>query len=475
MVRGHEVAAYYGRQAQMLGELVNEHQQTLEELGVADAEVVKELLAAKRALASVYLPALTDEAFARVARLTGFQGFDRRDPRQAMAHERKILESSRTKIEADDRYARRDVLVGPSSTLQQELDFAKESLAPLQQECEKFELLPDFMELVSIGYDTPAFAEKWYQASYWKHWSAGDRICKTLGMADFGDDVLPAYQKYREPRDTLKGEVDRLEKEITAIHELVREHDQIVDRLAHLEEIYLQQAQDFLGDHLEHADPALLEQWATGNTSATASTVGADEWVQKQRQAEAAMASPPAPAEDPSFVRAVQIGLRRLAGVQAKRRFVGEIAQQGVPQLISELQQRRQKAQQKAAKFSRPKYQYQFFDDAMVQDDFEARAQAIAQQRYKLGQRVNTLVAARNYDAFDLHQDPELWWLYLVDSPPPRRYYPSLWGYYDRHPNVVVVRDDRDDYDRPEVSMGDVGNAAAAYAAGNLERESYLS
>jgi hypothetical protein len=457
---GSQVAQYYQNQVATLSSLIDSHKQLSGQISNADGDIGRELTSAKRDLAAVYLPALTDEAMERAKRLTGFQGFQRRDPRAAMAHERKVLEQSLAKLASDERYQKRELLVSVGGTLLQELDSAREALAPLQAECEKFETLMDFKELVAIGYDTPQFAEKWWQASYWRHWSAGDRICKQLDMNDFGDDVLPAYKKYAEPRDVLRADCERIEKQIDAVHELVREHDRVAERLSHLDEIYLGQSQDFLGEHLEHADAKLLEEWAQ---------------------------------QQPDLLRAVQVGVRRLAGVQAKRKFVGEIGSAGVPAIVKQLEERRGKAYAKAQKFSRPKYAYSTFPDNTIHDGFNDRAQAIAAQRDKIGRRVNTIVVYDNYGGFNLAQDEELWWYHMTGSPPPR-YCPSLFHYHSNHPHATVLVDpwwddhhhrnrhgvmhvERDD----DVVLTDVigENAAAkAFAAGDHESShsgSYVS
>lgn len=299
MADSFQVAQHFLHQRDTMQSLIAKHEAMgtkLKQTGVALGQQQQQ---AGLELAAIYLPALTDDAFARAAQLTGFQGFARRDPRLAMQQEKKVLQSSLAQLDADERYQRRDVLVGPAGTLQQELEAAQESLAPLQAECERFETLQDFLELVQIGYDTPNFKEHWWNAAYWKHWAAGDRICKALALNDFGDDVLPAYRKYQEPRDVLAADVARIAGQIKAVHDVTQQRDQTADRLAHLDEIYLESAQGFLAEHLAHADHALLEQWVA----------------------------------DQPEQRAVQQALRKVAGLAAKQQIVGEIAGQGVPQI----------------------------------------------------------------------------------------------------------------------------------------------
>ncbi len=69
--------------------------------GLVDAEAREALLA----LASIYLQTLEPIALRRVAELTGFLGFDRRDPIAAREHERKVLQTSIRRFEEDARFA----------------------------------------------------------------------------------------------------------------------------------------------------------------------------------------------------------------------------------------------------------------------------------------------------------------------------------------------------------------------------------
>ena len=433
MAKGTEVAAHYQHQASKLGSLIDSHKQMAGKLGEADAYLAGQLTLAQKELAAIYVPSLGDEVFERVARLTGFQGFARRDPRLAMQQENKVLQSSLVALEADENYQRRDVLVGPAGTLQQELEASLEALAPLQAECERFESLQDFAELVAVGYDTPSFKEHWWNAGYWRHWASGDRICKALGLNDFGDDVLPAYKKFSEPRDEMRSDVARLEQRIDAVHQAVQKRDQTADRLAHLPEIYLDSAQGFLGEHLAHADLALLEQWSANEPEA----------------------------------RAVQVALRKLAGLGAKRTIVDEIRAQGMPQMINTLSERRQKANQKVYKYQRPKNAYGYADDKLINPNFDAKTAALEANQLKLQNRLDRMMLFDDYSRFQLTNDSQLWWWYFFESPPNRYYTPGLFDYYQRRPDFRVIEDE----DLP----GDA--VAAAFVAGGLENQTsgYLS
>jgi hypothetical protein len=436
-VSGHQVAEHYRAQANTLSSLIGRHRELLGTLAQRDQVLSQQLLEARRELASVYLRALDDDSLIRVAKLTGFQGFSRRDPRLAREHERRVLQTTIARIEADARYQQRDVIAGPAGTLTQELQQNRETLSALQAECDRFELLPDFATLIAIGYDTPAFQEKWWQASYWKHWAAGDRICKALSLDDFGDDVIPAYQTVAEPRNFMKHEVARLEKQVDEIHELVREHDRLVDRLARLDEIYLADAQDFLGEHLMNADAALLEEWAKG---------------------------------EPDLVRAVQIGVRKIAGLQAKRSILVDMTRSGVPQTIAQLEQSQQKAYRKYNKFSRPKHAHARFEPRTIDHGFAQKSRNVQAQIDKLHKRIDHLMANQSYAGFDLRNDPYLWWWYFMESAPPR-YAPHYYEYYQRNPSASVVTDP--DFADDEADHS--GDVARAFAANELEQGGYLS
>lgn len=436
-VSGYQVAEHYRAQARTLSELIAGHRQVLDTIKERDAELQNQLLAARRELASVYLKAIDDANLERVAKLTGFQGFSRRDPRLAREQERKVLQSHIARIEADERYQKRDVLVGPDGTLTQELQQNQETLAPLQAECDRFESLVDFATLLAIGYDTPSFQEKWWHASYWKHWAAGDRICKELRMNDFGDDVIPAYNKVAEPRNFMRAEVERLDKQIGEVHELVREHDRLADRLARLDQIYLDEAQDFLGEHLMNADAALLEEWVKG---------------------------------EPELERAVQMGVRKIAGIQAKRSILVDMAQSGVPQMIHQLEQKQAKAHRKYNKYSRPKWVNVPVSGNLIDRNFDDRSSRMQTQIDKLQRRIDHLMANQNYAGFDLRNDPYLWWWYFMESPPPR-YAPHYHDYYQRNPKFDVITDP-DFVDMADDHSEDV---ARAFASSDAEQGGYLS
>jgi len=427
-----DVLAHYEDNARKADALRGRYTVFMDWLNVQRDQLKAEALAAHLALAQAYLGALSPPALAEAERLTGFRGFTRRDPLTAMARELSRLQKQIVRTEADDRFQKRSYLVGPQGKITLKLQEAQDMLAPWELECAKYEDLPGFEELVAVGYDTPAFGGKWWHASYWKQWSQGDRICEALGMDDFGDDVLPAWEKASTSREQWRAAVAEIEGAVEAIHELVRSRDEAAGRIPQLPAIYLEQCQELLADFLSKADLALLGEW-----------LGAD------------------------GDRGVQMGLRRAAGLAAKVEFLTEIHSFGVSSVAGDLGARLDKYQRKLTKFRRSKYTYQFFDETALDRKFATKVPKYEDRLAQLEKLARRMVAYDDYGRFDLENDPELWWREFTGSKPPRQL-TKLRKWYDRHPDV-----------RPSLDRDTDADAAAVAGAAAWQDESadlgYLS
>lgn len=382
------------------------------------AQVQEKYAIARASLAAAYLLELTPEALARAEKLTGFRGFTRRNPLKALAHETRVLRNTIARVVSDERWQRREYLVGPAGELTRERAEAASMLEPWQFECEKFESLDGFLELYSIGYDTPDWSEHWYEVKYWKHWAAGDRICESLQMADFGDDVLPAYEKVKAPRDQWRDEVAKVDEKIDAVHGLVKTRDMAEQKIPLLPDLFHAQAQQQLAEFFLNADLGLLEEWVE--------QAGGD--------------------------RGVQQVLRVCAGLHAKTEFLRELLEQGVGPQIAEFERRRQKYARKAAKFSRSKYNSRTFSDRDLDTGFSAKYAKYNGQPGKLASQVDRLLRYDDYARFDLNNDPELWYIAFTGKSP-SRYSPRTRKWYERHPNAAPTLTD------------EVGEAIATAAA----------
>lgn len=429
---GHEAAAIYGQCAMLAEAEANRTRAVLEKLGADLAELDAERVGAARELAAIYLPELSDGALRTASYYTGLRVFDQRDPLQAMAKEAVRLQQEIVHLEGDERYRDREALVGPMGSLSRALQEAKDYLSPWEEECQRFEVLPHFQELVDLGYDTPRFAERWWEPSYWRHWSQGDAICEALGMADFGDDVLPAWQEAAGPRDTWREEVRRAGEKVNAVHELVRRRDAAADRLQHLPEIYLEECRTVLGRHLMGGDAALFATWAEGRDGTTG------------------------PMEE-STRRAVVLGLKKLSGLAAKKEAVEEAQRSWGRPALEQLETAHAVFKAKALKYSYGKKAYKTVTGVPLGYD-----QKIARLSGRRDKVLNTVGRVRRFDdygQFRLDNDPALWWLLFADNRPPPLWMPELRGWYDRHPDIVVIRDDDWEADRRHHAVHTSGGA----------------
>jgi len=402
-MQGHEIASAWDAWGNALTSEREATQATLDDLNQRRVAMVADLEAAGKELAAVFVPALTNAALTDAEKRTGFRGFSRFDPIKAKEKEAQKLTVDIATINADPRYVRREWLVGPHGEITQKLEEAKSMLAPWEVECFRFEGEPEFMELLQVGYDTPAFSLRWWDTRYWKLWAAGDRICEKLGLADFGDDVLPAYHKAREPRDQWAARVRAVVAEIREIHDLVQRHDQAVDRLARLDEIYLDECRAALGKHLQSADAALIETWSPDD-------------------------------------RAVMVGARKVAGCKAKLAYLDEM-KTGLSGQVDRMAVDTAKASRKADKFRRSKNYYSTFSGAMAPTGGDERVVKLRTAREKLLDAADRMQRYDRYAAFDLQQnDSALWWFEMTGRRP-GPYLSTTRGWYDRNPSAVVCRD----------------------------------
>ncbi|HJN72390.1 MAG TPA: hypothetical protein QGF58_00535 [Myxococcota bacterium] len=369
-----------------------------ERIGAAREQVLAERQEALAALAQAYLPALERQALQRAEKLTGFRGFTRRDPLQALAHQASVLQKTVARIEADERYQRRQFLVGPHGEFTTELEERTSLLEPWDKECERFESQPGFEELLETRYDTAEYGVSFFDARYWRLWAAGDRICNALEMDDFGDDVLPAYGKAAGERLKWLRQVKETQDEIDAVHDLVQRYDAALAMQPRLPETMLSTCWGALAEHLEHADAALLEQW---------------------------LGDPPD--------RALLIALRRMAGQGAKVEFLDEFAS-GLEAQATALQTRLAKYERKARKYSRGKYVGAHFDESNMDRKFGDKSKKMRSNLQKTQVLVDRMVRYDTYERFSLSNDPELWWYEFTRKRPPR-HCPRLRSWYDRNPD----------------------------------------
>jgi hypothetical protein len=230
-------------------------------------------------------------------------------------------------------------------------------------------------------------------------------------MKDFGDDVLPAYEAAATQRGFWQQEIDRLHAQLNEVHELVQQHDQAVARLPNLAKIYLEQCQQVLAEHLRQADLQLLEEWR-------ANTVPGD--------------------------RAIQMSLRTVAGLRAKYEILREVHDRAFSDAVNKLMERAHKYERKREKFLRPKNRHREFSPNEMDTSFDETLRKLEARQQQLSQLVHRIDGYDDYQRFDLKNEQELWWSEFTGGKRPPTQLARLRNYYDRRPDLVVVRDEPD-------------------------------
>jgi hypothetical protein len=386
---------------------------------IAEAQEKRRSIAQE--LAAVYLVDLTEEAMAIAEQRSGFSGFSRMRPLQAMANEATRLSARVRTIEGDEQYRRREYLIGTNGSITRELAEARDLLAPWEEAAHRFESLPSFQELLDTGYDTPQFSIRWWEPTYWKLWARGDAACKALGLNDFGDDVLPAWREVSVPRDQWRQQVASIQARYNAVADLVQEHDSAQLRIQQLPQIYLAEARKALTNHILRAETGILESWA---------------------------------GED----RALLIGLRSIAGLDAKI-FAWEDMLRGSQNLRVDLDERLATLETKIHKLQRPKKLSTYYMGDLPPEKLVQRVGQHAQSRQKLSQNAEKVRAFDDYGSVPAEVPPQGWYVVMVGKTP-NGHTPRLHEWYAQNPNYQVPVD--------PYYQHSLGEAIAVEVAGEL-------
>ena len=404
MYNQSQMVAHYQQNLAEAEALLALYQGTKTELQAKGEALRKLRSAAWVALAKTYLPTLDEGALSRAEMLTGFRGFSRRSPLVALSKEVSGRKKRVAAILDDERYRRRQFLVGDHGELQTKMAEAQSMLEPWEHEGARYEDLPGFGSLIDNGYDTPRFSLSFLSAQYWRLWKQGDAVCEALGVGDFGDDVLPAYEEILTRRQQWRDVVSTIQGNIDAVHALVQEHDRCLAEIPTLPARILAQSQEGLAEHLMHADVALLQDW---------------------------LGVPPD--------RAIQLALRRATGVSAKLAFLDEAADKGLDGFLKEIRERSRKYARKLQKVGRSKnWGVQFGPEAQDRK-FVLKVPKYRAEHLKLRNQLDRMMAFEEYDSFSLDQDPELWWWHMTGKSP-SRYLPSTRRYYQRIPKTRLPK-----------------------------------
>jgi hypothetical protein len=366
---------------QQLGELAEEKRR----LAAAEAEhadqqraVAGELEEAWHHLVSVLVPSLEAAALDGAAGVLHLPGVRSVEVEARARAEKQRLEAQVAGVEADPRFAQRDVKRAELDLRLRELeDYAQ----PLRDGVRELEAEPVFTELVESGYGTPGYAVRWYMASYYRHWKYGDQVvdkqASRRGVVDF-----PALRRaYLEERDTLAGmeqSLDVLRQERGSLEALVRAREDALAGLANQPQRTLAHARERVRAHLsalEAADQAALL----------------------------------------SHHPAYSVAVKRVQGVAAKQSHLEDIHQEWVVKPREQVQQVVQKTQRELSKLRRPKNAGRRWDPGEVSQRFRSRQPQFDKRHRRYQDTRARILAFNNYDRYE-PLGHLLWWDLMTDG-----------------------------------------------------------
>lgn len=369
----------------------SKHHQNLQELEASRHRALDQLTL-------VNLPNLSQEAFNDVRTFTGYGQFHVRNPLARIDEERRTLAQTIAQIEADPRFQRADELINPTSgELILKIEAFRRQCQPVFDAAHRYEALPHFLILIERNYGTDEYPLRPWNLDYYLDWKNADEIVEQLGKENF-DFCRHDYLHLWQARDQMKRELQTLEQEIAAVHQLVEHHRQASYRLANLPELILQESRLALREHLSFVDRDQLFSWAQGDRSREAL-------------------------------------IKMLHGVEKKNDYLKQMANHQFVYEREMLQTAIAKLEKKIAKFSRPKYAGM----GAIISDAEAAAW-LADPRQKLGERrdrfwknYDRVIVFQEYDRYDYGRDL-LWWDLMTDGRVDGSFIPEVREYYTSHP-----------------------------------------
>ncbi len=210
------------------------------------------------------------------------------------AGERKAqLEITRASIEVDQRFVTRAAALNRISIRAHDL---AEHITALATSRSLLEGEPFFAELIAEKYGVEGYTRMWWESSYYRHWKHGDLILERHGprlrAMDFGQ-IRAGYLREGEALEALNTERGDLINQAGQIEALARRYEEAGTALASTEPWSLATARGRARDHLD----ALPEQDFLGVFS-----------------------------DDP----ALSLAAKRVAGVQAKTRYLAAIGEEWI-------------------------------------------------------------------------------------------------------------------------------------------------
>jgi hypothetical protein len=370
------------------------------------AALDKETSKAWEYLATVLVPDLEPPHLDWASRLLSLRPLSARAIEAGIEEDRDELEAELAKIRSHDDYVRREGLLNGVSI---QLEEVNEAIAPLRSALDAYEVQLLWEHLLESGYGTDAYTGKWWTMSYYRDWKHGDLAVAKLGeqfsVSTFGE-LAARYRQERDAHEQLLATKASLEARKDAVDRLTARHDQAANRLARLQPRHLASAR---GKVIEHLKALKLPE--------IAKMVG-------------------------SYEPAV-IAVKRLAGLEAKRRYLDETFDEWVARPGAALKKALTKAQRDIVKLARPKNSQRRFDKSAFDRRFADRSDGWNKRWSRYRQSNSRIVAFDAYDRFDF-DDGTPWWSVMTGDTVKARFIPEVATYYQRRADSAPRRDRTD-------------------------------
>lgn len=353
-------------------------------------------------LARALLPGLTREQLERLAALTGYQRPLADDALGALEGERASLTRRIAAIEADPRFAQRELLRHPrTGSLTRALAELEELMAPLRGVIERC-AHPRTERLLESGYGTPAYDTGFWRLSYFRDWEAGDAILERFPEKALFSEVRDDLLRAREAIGPLSSEHARVSAEIAAGAALEQEHAQRREALRTL----------------------------------------AARWLDKVRSDAVAFllgCPPDAIASRLKKDAEVELLYKRCAGLRAKVRYMDEIFAHQVQAFTWDAKKAIAKLDKDIGKYSRPKKWHTRFAAPAFEKRFRDRTSAYQKRWQRFEKTYTRVYTFDRYDRAVLDRNL-LWWDVLTDGRVNGAYIPEVHQFYRQRPGFVYTR-----------------------------------
>ena len=387
----HELKA----ELQRASHLLEVHRQRRAELGRVYGQAAAEFGAA-------LLPTLTREQVARAVALTGYARLEADDPVGKAESERVALGKRVAAIEADPRFAQRELLRHPrTGSLSRGIAECLEYRKPFEEviELAAHERLE---QLIESGYGTPDYAVGFWRVSYYSDWKAGDEILERFpGKHSFAE-VRAEYLQATSSIAPLDAELARLRAEVAAGEALEREHAEKKKALSSVDSRWL--------GHL-------------------------------QQKLVSFVAECPLEAVGPRLGRVPEVGLlyKRMSAVAHKVRYLDQLSEQSIEQPRRDIAEALAKLDRDIVKYSRPKKAWTQFPGDKFEHRFRPRREAYQKRWQRFERSYTTIYAFDRYDAADFTRD-FLWWDVMTDGRLDGAFVAEVVDYRRRHPHYHYER-----------------------------------